>query len=311
MAGKMPAMKNTPITKEQWFSADREPPLDFSSPIEAFGYKYYRRFVWLLASLFPNLAAKLVLKSLYGARRFPRPDRERELLKQAESFSLDFEDGELACWRFSPLANVDDPKTAVLIHGWEGRAAQLGSLVEPLQRKGYQVYLMDLPAHGDSDGTRNNPMKSARALLRLGKKLKHIDLLVAHSFGALASMQAMLQGLSVGRFIGLAAVVNYRAVMRDVRLMFNLPASAKAAYDLHVSDEIGVPWQQLELVSKASQISTPCVYMHDPQDLDQPYWGAVDMVAALPTAELVTVPDVGHRKIMWSEQVIQYLKDHV
>lgn len=300
-------MKNTAISKAEWFSDSRVPPLDFSSPIEAWGYKYFRRWVWLLCKLWPRLGARLVVKNLYGARRFPRPNRERELLKQAESFALDFDDGALACWRFAPLQGDKPLKTAVLIHGWEGRAAQLGSLVEPLQRQGYQVYLMDLPAHGDSDGFRNNPLKAARALLRLGEKLKPIDLLMAHSFGAYASMLAMHRGLNVQRFIALAGVVDYRATMRDIRLMFNVPASAKAELDAQVAAEIGADWADMEILSRASAITIPCVYMHDPQDEDTPYWAAEAMVAALPNAELVAVPDVGHRSIMWSPQVQSFL----
>ena len=42
----------------------------------------------------------------------------------------------------------------LLVHGWEGRGAQLGSLVGPLVEAGLSVVAFDAPAHGDSPGNR-------------------------------------------------------------------------------------------------------------------------------------------------------------
>lgn len=305
-------MNQSAISKDQWFAQGRQPPLDFTNKLEAFGFRHYRRWTWLLCKLMPKLGVSVVLKHLYEARRFPRPNRERELLKQAESFTLDFENGELACWRFAPITAGAPLKTAVLIHGWEGRAAQLGSLVEPLQRKGYQVYLMDLPAHGDSDGFRSNPVKAAAAIQRLATKVGAIDLLVAHSFGACASMLAMLKGVAVKQFIALAGVVDYRVVLRDVRIMFNVPASAKAAFDARAQRELGLgDWSQINLLAQAANIQAACTYLHDPMDEDTPCFAAQEMAAALPNAEWIPVEGVGHRSIMWSKTVLQYLDKNV
>lgn len=301
-------MDSKHITKEQWYAPNRMPPLDFTHPLQAFAFKHYRRWLWLVCKLWPQLGAQLVIKHLYEARRFPRPNRERELLKQAESFSLGFEEGELACWRFAPLRSEKTLKTAVLIHGWEGRAAQMGSLVEPLQRQGYQVYLMDLPAHGDSDGVRNNPTKAAAALARLGQKLDQIDLLLAHSFGCFASLLAMLNGLRVKRFIALAGVTDYRNTLRDIRLIFNVPASAKTVFDEALLKEFGLnDWATMNIKAQADKLTMPCTFMHDPADEDTPYFAAEELAGLLPAAEAIPVPDVGHRTIMWSPQVIEYL----
>lgn len=292
------------ISKEQWFDPARMPPLDFASPIEAWGFRHYRRWIWLLCKLLPKVGVAVVLKHFYQPRRFPRPRRERELLKQAESFTLDFEGGDLACWRFSPLNAEQPTKTALLVHGWEGRAAQMGSLVEPLQRLGYQVYLMDGPAHGDSDGYRSNPTHFARAIERVAQKLKHIDLLVAHSFGAYASMRAMQQGLPVARFVALAGVVDYRNPMRDVRLIFNVPTSAKARFYAAVETELGLTTAQMDLLDPATKLATPCLYLHDPQDQDTACFGAIDIATALPNGQFQAVTDVGHRSIMWSPATV-------
>lgn len=293
-----------PISKEQWFDPARQPPVDFTNAIEAWGFRHYRRFIWLLCKLAPKLAMRVILRHLYEPRRFPRPNRERELLKQAESFTLDFDGGELACWRFASLNGELPLKTALVVHGWEARAAQLGSLVEPLQRLGYQVYLLDGPAHGDSDGYRSNPTHYATAIERVAKKLKSIDLLVAHSFGAYAAMRAMNAGLPVKKFIAIAGVVYYRNPMRDVRIMFNVPTSAKEQFDQAVEAELGISRAEMDILSGAKQLNIPCLYLHDPQDQDTPYFGAADMVEVLPNAKVVPIYNVGHRKILWDQSTI-------
>ncbi|MDD9892426.1 MAG: alpha/beta fold hydrolase [Gammaproteobacteria bacterium] len=295
------------ISEQEWFAANRTPPLDFTNGFEAWGFRWFRRFVWLLCKVSPRWGARYVRKYLYEPRRFPRPQRERELLKQAESFNLDFEDGQLACWRFAPL-NAELPlKTALLVHGWEARGAQMGSLVEPLQRLGYQVYMVDSPAHGDSDGARTQPVQISRMVLRLQQKLKTIDLLVAHSVGAFASTLALQNGLTVGRFVSIAGVVDYRVVMRDVRLMFNVPASAKAEMDRQIEAELGMSWDALNVLQHAALMEQPCLYLHDPQDDDTPCFGVEAMSKAVADGEFLPVLGAGHRKILWDETTIAHM----
>lgn len=297
------------ISEAEWFAPNRQPPLDFQNKLQAQGFKHFRRFVWLLCKLSPRWGSALVRKHLYQPRRFPRPNRERELLKQAESFSLDFEGGDLACWRFAPI-NAELPlRTALFVHGWEARAAQMGTLVEPLQRMGYQVFLVDNPAHGDSDGSRTNPVQLSRVALRMQQKIGDIDLLAAHSVGAFASTLAIQAGLVVNRFVAIAGVVDYRAVLRDVRLMFNIPASAKEEFDRQVQRELSLDWDSLNVLQHAALMEQPCLYLHDPQDDDTPCFGAKAMAAAVADGEFLPIDGAGHRKILWHPDTVKTLTE--
>ncbi|MCH2108975.1 MAG: hypothetical protein MK135_06570 [Polyangiaceae bacterium] len=40
----------------------------------------------------------------------------------------------------------------LLVHGWGGAGVQMAAFVDPLVERGYSVVVVDLPAHGGSEG---------------------------------------------------------------------------------------------------------------------------------------------------------------
>src|SRR6218665_1552468 len=95
-------------------------------------------------------------------RRFLTPERhdwplaERVWLDSAQRGSLYTVGLPVADWNFQHIQTYrwgDDglPKV-VLLHGWGGRATQLGPFIQPLLDAGFQVHALDLPGHGHSAG---------------------------------------------------------------------------------------------------------------------------------------------------------------
>ena len=102
-----------------------------------------RLFFAVLGRLSPALAGRLAAKLFARPRRHARPARERELIARGTRVVLP--DGlHATAWGAGP--------TVLLVHGWEGRGAQLGALVDPLVAAGYRAVALDGPAHGDSPG---------------------------------------------------------------------------------------------------------------------------------------------------------------
>ena len=66
-------------------------------------------------------------------------------------------------------ANVRPP--VLLLHGWDGRAAQMISFVEPLVDAGYAVLAVDAPAHGASAGRQTNMLEWSLALRAIARRL--------------------------------------------------------------------------------------------------------------------------------------------
>ena len=54
--------------------------------------------------------------------------------------------------------------TVLLVHGWNGRGAQLGAFAPALVKSGYRVVTFDTPAHGRSPGRATNLPEISEAI---------------------------------------------------------------------------------------------------------------------------------------------------
>src|SRR5882724_9402402 len=134
----------------------------------------------VLDAVAPAVAQRFAF-DLFG---MPRRRRDQPVVP-GHRFSIAGDGPELAVWDWG------DGRTVLLVHGWNGNGAQLSGFVAPLLRAGYYVAAPDLPAHGDSAGTRTNVRAMADALLRLGRRVGPVHAVIAHSLGAAASVIAL------------------------------------------------------------------------------------------------------------------------
>ncbi|MGH8447623.1 MAG: alpha/beta hydrolase, partial [Solimonas sp.] len=130
----------------------------------------------------------------------PRRQRRRGGLCIEEARRIVFAcDGE----RVSVL-QVGAGPLVLLVHGWEGAAADFATLLPALLGEGYAVALLDLPAHGDSGGTRATLPAAARALAEFGRRHGPLHGVIGHSLGAAAVGEALKLGLAAEAAVLLA-----------------------------------------------------------------------------------------------------------
>src|SRR5882724_4574089 len=100
-----------------------------------------------LQAFSPALAAELAAVAMFRTSRGRPGAWEAGASAGAERLLVDGSRGALSVlrWGKGPLV--------VLVHGWNGRASQLGAFVEPLVRAGLQVVAFDAPGPGASAGT--------------------------------------------------------------------------------------------------------------------------------------------------------------
>src|SRR5436309_135209 len=90
----------------------------------------------------------------------PRPPRQSQAfaLDGGEALRIATPGGEVA------LQSAGTGPAVLLLHGWEGQAADLAAFAQPLRDAGLRVLAMDLPAHGASAGQQAGIPQLARAL---------------------------------------------------------------------------------------------------------------------------------------------------
>ena len=133
-------------------------------------------------------AFKLFCTPSSSSRRADNHDdlvrRARFHLREADVRSIATSVGRVQTYTFTP---PDTPvATALLVHGWTGEAAFMGAFGDYLRRRGFRSVLIDLPAHGNSDGDEASLFDCATAILEVadgvmvdtGAHVEHVAVVV-------------------------------------------------------------------------------------------------------------------------------------
>lgn len=270
---------------------ENEPPLSVTALRAAFR---------VLGSASPEVAARVAERLFLSARRHPRPARELELLARAARFYVPTDDGQLPAWSWG-----QGPRVALLVHGWEGRGAQLGAFVDPLVERGFRVVAFDAPGHGDAEGDRASLFDHADAVSRLIGVVGVPDAIIAHSMGGMA-----------------VALALSASPAPDARLVFVAPPIDPARFAAHFASQLGIgPEVSLRLRGRverrygrsmddlagarlAAQLTSPLLIIHDEEDRDVPIDSGRALQRAWRGAELHATRGLGHRRVLRDRSVV-------
>ena len=253
-----------------------------------------RLFFAVLGKLSPALAGRFAAGLFARPRRHPRPARERELIARGARVPLP--DGlHATAWGAGP--------SVLLVHGWEGRGAQLGALVDPLVAAGYRVVALDWPAHGDSPGRTTTGPEFARALVATRDAVGPLAAVVGHSFGGFTSLLAVSRGLAADRVVTIGSPASVPEVLRDFLHLIRLPERALPSMIRALEERVHAPMSSFEVEAFASDIGVPVLVVHDTEDREVPYADG-PRLAGLLGARLLTTHGLGHRRILFAPEVV-------
>ena len=217
-----------------------------------------------------------------------------------------FEDASLTV--YTQPAQPHGP-VALLVHGWGGHARQLLPLAGSLAARGYRPVLLEMPAHGRSDGATSNLPQFARAIDyavgRLRQEGHAIGLLAGHSLGANAAAHAASRGLPIGKLVLLAPPASPRAYTRYFAQVFGLSESTRSAMQKHIEAREGVLMQHFEPRAVAPRIRVPTLVVHDRGDSINAFADGQAFAQAIQGAQLLPTEGLGHRKLLKDPKVIE------
>jgi len=260
-----------------------------------------RLFFSIAGRVGPALAGRIAAWLFARPRRHRRPDRERELIARGAPVPLP--DGLSATtWGAGPVV--------LLVHGWEGRGAQLGALVDPLVSAGYRVIALDGPAHGDSVGSSTSGPEFAAALVKVRDQVGSLAAIVAHSFGGFTSLLAISRGLVTGRLVIIAAPSSVPEVLEAFIALIHLPRAAVPSMVRALEHRVHGPMASFEVASFAHAVQIPVLVAHDTEDREVAYEHGPRLCALL-GARLLTTTGHGHRRILFAPEVVSAIVDFV
>lgn len=210
----------------------------------------------------------------------------------------------LNAWRHSEAAASAERPRVLLVHGWAGEARQMLALAESLWAGGFDPILLDMPAHGHSQGWRTHMPQFQQTLHAAAQRFGPLHGIVAHSLGALAVGHAVAQGLPTERLALLACSAPPRQVLHWFGLSFGLGEGVIKRISARLTELGGVGLEAFEPAWLGQRLTLPTLLVHDRNDKAAPLAHAQALHAALPAARLHLTEGLGHRRILSDPAVL-------
>lgn len=259
-----------------------------------------------LGRIAPGGAALIAERLFLTPTRHARPEGERTLLSSARHLLVPAAASEggierpmLSTWTWG-----DEGPRVLLVHGWEGRGAQLGPLVQPLVEAGFRVVTFDAPAHGDTPGELASLLHFADAIERVCAAHGPFFGMVTHSMGGAAATWAQRERPLAEAMVMLCPPSDVRDFTRKLSEALRLGDDVRERIEARLSARLGVHPAALAVDRVAPSMRAPLLVIHDRDDREVPLRSGELVASSWPGARLVRTSGLGHRRILKDAAVI-------
>lgn len=270
------------------------------------GLRLLRAAIRLLGLASPALAGRWVYRLWFQPLRFPEPLQEQAWRRTAEPLAIPHRGLVLAAdaWGTGP--------TVLLVHGWNGRGAQLGAFAPALVDAGYRVVAFDTPAHGRSPGRATSLPEISEAIQNVARVCGPVHAIIGHSFGVACAIYAIRQGLQVNSLVALSPPDNIRNLTRKFNVALAISPAIEAEFNRLFEAQFGADlWQRFSPDILVRQLNVPGLVIHDQDDRDVPWQEGAAVAQAWPGAEYISTTGLGHRRILRDPSVIARVTEFV
>jgi pimeloyl-ACP methyl ester carboxylesterase len=252
------------------------------------------RICFSLASrVAPGLTSALTAHLFRRTRRSRPRAGERDVLQSAVPSRI----AGMQVWSWS------EGPTVLLVHGWNGRATQLGSMVEPLVARGYRVVAFDALGHGDSGGSQSSLPELASCVRQVVEELGGVYAVIAHSLGGAATTFALAYGMEVERAVFISPPADPREFLKIFGTALGINDAVRMRVKQRVERRLGVRMEEMQAYAIAPTMQIPLLVIHDRDDKEVPVDVGRGIAEAWPGAELVVTEGLGHQRILRDEGV--------
>lgn len=188
----------------------------------------------------------------------------------------------------------------------------MGAFVDPLVAVGYRVIAFDAPAHGRSAGEDSNLPEIGEVILELARQHGPMQAVIAHSFGVLATLYAIGEGLNVARVVGISPPSSIEGLVEKFADGLAIPAAAMEVMRTLFEVRFGLDlWTRFSPLRLAQTTTIDVLIIHDDTDREVPWQEGEALAKAWPGARMLRTSGLGHRRILRDPQVITEVIAHV
>ena len=258
---------------------------------------------WILNLLFavaPGWTRKMTLRLFFSPRRYRTNGREEEVLATGRPFQLKVHEKTLQGWRWGEGPGV------VMMHGWNGRGVQFHRFIEPLVNAGYTAIVIDGPAHGASTGRLTSYFEftdTMRMLMRQSRQLE-IEGIIAHSFGAAATINALVKEQMAIKTICIAPVLKLQELLFHAFEQYGIPQRLYLSLIREFEDHFGYRLAEDNPHRLIKNLPGNVLMVHDVDDRTAPYRDTLQAVRHHDRIGLWSSSGLGHSGILRDLEVV-------
>ena len=241
----------------------------------------------------PDLSAKVACELFLRPRRLPLSTREREILQQAQTETLQ-SSRRVYFWG----ENVQDPLVA-FVHGWESRGSAFHKWIPLLIENGFRVMGWDGPAHGESPGVRTTAPDIAQALAAdLSELNVPLHGVVGHSLGGVV-VGLLSRHISLPqKVVIVSAPSRISGVFSRYNDQIRLSRAARARFQRMIERETGITAEEGSLINQKIPELAETLLIHDVDDREVPFSDFQELRQAWDQARALATQGLGHRRIL-------------
>lgn len=202
-------------------------------------------------------------------------------------------------------------KGILLVHGWSGRGTQLVKIAEAMLDLGYSTISFDAPAHGKSEGSTTIMTEFIASIIAIEKQFGPFEYAIGHSLGGMSIINAIKQNLTVKKAVIIGSGDLIQDIIDDFIRNLQLKPKVGNQMRIHFENKYGVAMNNYSTSVVASQVKIPVLIIHDENDDDVTIKAAYNIHKHLPNSKLIITKELGHRKILGNQKVIDEIKDFI
>lgn len=245
------------------------------------------------------LAARWFRHLFFTPFRYKLPEKELEAVRVAETYY------EIVNGKKIQVYAWGKGKTVLAVHGWAGRGTQFRKFIEPFTSQGFRLVAIDGPAHGKSEGRSTEIIAFADAIAAVYKREQAVAI-IAHSFGGVASLFAIQQGLNNAVQINIASPTIADEIIKSYLNALRASAKMGQLFKAFILAETGKRFEDfssLEIVKRVPDtLNLLLVYDEDDVEVTMDHAYAIKKVFS--SALLFETKGLGHNRILKDDNVI-------
>ncbi|MBI2308972.1 MAG: alpha/beta fold hydrolase [Rhodocyclales bacterium] len=209
--------------------------------------------------------------------------------------------GHVALWQAGPAG----APAVLLVHGWGGVGAQLGSFVAPLLARGFRVVWFDHPGHGESGRRRVALPDLVRAISAIESACGPFQAAIGHSLGAAAMCLALRDGLALERIVLLGTPASISGYMHSFARQLGITAAVRERLRQRIELRYGKRFDEIDRIEDLGRLALPALLVHDSADRHVPYAHSERIAACLAGSQLIRTHGLGHFRLLRDPAVVR------